>query len=348
MAPLLRQIDVVGQRGDVVLDVPLSAVRTLGSVARVILKRLPSNQVPFHAILAADLTLDATPEFATWKRLFPTREDFAATMPLMWPPGLQELLPGGARELLKKQQTKFQNQWETVAAAFPYLSREDYLYYWLIVNTRTFYSESPGLEKHSWDDRLALLPVADLFNHGENGCQVSFGEDGYTITADRAYAEGSEVFLSYGRHSNDWLLVEYGFILAPNRWDAIALDEVLLSRLSRSQAKELARTCVSRPCTLSAEHGASSQTQVALRMLAYARADWLRYVHEAKKTPKREPRVREWMETLRQDLQQTARKRLARIAKSSLGDPNQRNVLLQRWQQILSITENEWEVYTKS
>lgn len=347
LLPFLRPTDAVGQRGDVILDIPSPSVRSIGSVAKGVLNRLPST-LPFHGILAADLALDATTEFATWKKLLPSREHLAATMPLMWPPGLQELLPGGARELLNKQQAKFQTQWEAVATVFPAVSEEEYRYYWLIVNTRTFYFESPGLEKYSWDDRLALLPVADLFNHGEDGCQVAYGEDGYTVTADRAYAEGSEVFLSYGRHSNDWLLVEYGFLLAPNRWDAISLDELLMPRLSRSQAKELARTCVSGPCALSAEDGLSSQTQVALRMLAYARADWLRYVHDAKKTLKREPQVRALMETLRRHLQQRARKRLSRIAKSSLGDQNQRNVLRQRWQQIQSITESDWVVYTES
>ena len=72
-----------------------------------------------------------------------------------------------------------------------------------IINTRTFYYVTAQMEAYPPDDRLALLPVADLFNHAAGGCQVSFTPDGcFSVCADRVYRAGEEVYVSYGEHSN--------------------------------------------------------------------------------------------------------------------------------------------------
>ena len=47
------------------------------------------------------------------------------------------------------------------------------------------------------------------------------------------------MFVSYGPHSNDFLLVEYGFILESNKCDSIPLDHLILPLLSTSQAASL-------------------------------------------------------------------------------------------------------------
>lgn len=43
------------------------------------------------------------------------------------------------------------------------------MYYWLLVNTRTFYHERPGMKKAKTarEDRMALCPFADYFNHAD-------------------------------------------------------------------------------------------------------------------------------------------------------------------------------------
>ena len=67
------------------------------------------------------------------------------------------------------------------------------------------------------------------------GCDVTFSPSGYTICADRDIAPGEEVSISYGNHSNDFLLAEYGFILAENRWDEIRLDDILIELIDPQQ-----------------------------------------------------------------------------------------------------------------
>lgn len=55
---------------------------------------------------------------------------------------------------------------------------------------------------------------------------------GYEISTTVPLARGQEVYISYGNHSNDFLLTEYGFILSstsstPNHYDEIPLDEYM-------------------------------------------------------------------------------------------------------------------------
>ena len=50
---------------------------------------------------------------------------------------------------------------------------------------------------------------------------------------------GDEVYLTYGAHTNDFLLVEYGFILAQNESKDMKLDHLILPKLSNEQAEVL-------------------------------------------------------------------------------------------------------------
>jgi len=110
----------------------------------------------------------------------PTRQDFADSMPLMWLPELQALLPLTAKSLLENQQLKLSKDWESIHAKFPKMDYDDYVYNWLIVNTRTFHfvSHKKGaLRFENPDDCMALNPFADYFNHTDGeGCTVDFGK----------------------------------------------------------------------------------------------------------------------------------------------------------------------------
>jgi len=83
----------------------------------------------------------------------------------------------------------------------------------------------PGL-----DDTLAIIPWADLLNHRSSvSSHIDYdqGLDAVTLTLDRDYKSGSQVFASYGigRCSSEFL-VSYGFV--PVDSDA-ALDRVSIS-----------------------------------------------------------------------------------------------------------------------
>lgn len=162
---------------------------------------------------------------------------------------LQELLPTPAQEALARQTAKLERDWEGVQGAF--LSETDadaeaatalhtrYTNAWLLVNSRTFYyTTARSATVHpQHDDHMAMQPVADLFNHAaDGGCRVTYGPEGFCFVADRLYAAGDEVPISYGAHADDMLLVEYGFVLAApgihNRWDEVCLDAAILPRMA--------------------------------------------------------------------------------------------------------------------
>lgn len=241
-----------------ILTVPISALRTKHTVPTTIVASLPKD-VTVHGLLAADLALNKAAndtKYTKWQAVVPMVEDIQQSMPLTWPASLQSLLPAGASKLLDKQRAKFDKDWDTVSAAFPIegkgkakggsvskeCTREEYMYAWLLVNTRTFYFVNPKTERLPKEDHMALQPVADLFNHTDrDGCHVAFDHaESFTFRTTRAYEKGDEVHISYGSHSNDFLLVEYGFVLARNHWDEVRLDDdVVLPALTRRQREEL-------------------------------------------------------------------------------------------------------------
>lgn len=86
--------------------------------------------------------------------------------------------------------------------------------------------------------------------------------------ADRPYRAGEEVYVTYGPHTNDFLLVEYGFTLASNAHDSIPLDHVILPHLSSSQAATLKSDGFYGAYSLSAADAAvCHRTQAVLRLL---------------------------------------------------------------------------------
>ncbi|KAK7995874.1 hypothetical protein PG991_015341 [Apiospora marii] len=315
----------------------MQAVRSLHSISETVSSQLPAG-LPFHGVLAADLALDKSAGFASWKKLLPTRVDFAASMPFTWPEELQKLLPKGAGEIVQKQHAKFKRQRGAVAKAFPSLTRDEYLYFWLLVNTRTFYLETPELEAYPWEDRLALLPIADLFNHADQGCHVAYSaEEGYTITASRRYEAGEEVFASYGDHSNDLLLAEYGFVMAENRWDAVCLDEVILPRLSQAQKKKLESNGHGGPYMLASGSEPSRPLVAVLQMLASPGESPPSAYVDTNKVPKLGARAETLLKALLSEALETAEGVMRKVQDSQAGEPMQRDMLYHRWQQIESI-----------
>ncbi|OIW22593.1 SET domain-containing protein [Coniochaeta ligniaria NRRL 30616] len=179
------------KKGQTILSVPIETIRSLHTVSDHVARRLPPH-TSIHCLLALDIALDRSAEFATWKETMPKLLDFEVAQPFFWHENLQNLLPKPAKELLNKQQATFREHWCLVSAAFPQLRQEEYLHSWFLAGTRSFYYVTSEMEKYPIDDRLALMPVADLFNHAETGCDVSFTPDGYHVLADRVYRAGEE------------------------------------------------------------------------------------------------------------------------------------------------------------
>lgn len=301
------------------MGIPSSAIRSLHSIPTTISSSFPPD-FPLHGLLAADLSFEASHVDVPWKRVLPTQADFEASLPLMWPKELHEYLPSAAYGILKRQQNKFQLEWDSVSKAFPEMERSAYMYNWFVINTRTFFHKTPEMEKYSWEDKLALVPAADLFNHSNNGCEVTWSVDeGYDITTNRTYNAGEELFISYGKHSNDFLLVEYGFTMPGNPYDEVGLDEVIMPKLGNAQRDALVRQGFLGDFRYGAATGPCIRTQAAVAQLLES-------------DPSNTSGV--ILENLLRELWTFAGDMRLRIDELQIGDETQRDLLIQRWTQI--------------
>ncbi|KAK3298349.1 uncharacterized protein B0H64DRAFT_384813 [Chaetomium fimeti] len=288
--------------GDLILQIPTSTLRTLDTVRPEIKESLPKD-TKVHALLAAELALDKpNSEYSPWNAVMPSRDSIISSLPLAWDPRLHAYLPKPALALLRKQQAKFTRDWAAIQqtpfasptaadTTTPPITRQDYLYAWLLVNTRTFYHEaSPAARRAPREDRMVLQPVADLFNHSGTGCAVTSTAARFTITADRAYGIGDEVSICYGQHHNDFLLTEYGFVLPEhghgadgaadqNRWDEACLDDALLPALGAAHRALLEERGFLGNYVVDAGT-VCYRTQVALRVLCVSPGQWERLVSE--------------------------------------------------------------------
>ena len=191
-------------------DVPASALLTINTVPHGFSKL--HKGITVHGLLASFLAFGGpdTFRYSPWKNSWPSMQDFQETMPLLWPSFMREALDNdgnphdtnGRRgesafilppaiagrwahcqlhEFWKvrgtapmyRQEMKLKADWEIVSRVFPNRTMPEYIYYWLIVNTRSFYFEVSGSEaSQNHDDRMVLCPFVDYFNHNDHG--VSF------------------------------------------------------------------------------------------------------------------------------------------------------------------------------
>lgn len=290
-----------------------------------------------NGLLAAELAMDSSDFHAPWRAVLPTVEDFRESMPLLWPSELQSLLPPAAILLLEKQKRKFSRDYTAVSVAFPSLSFNIYSHHWLLVSTRTFYYTPPDMkpdEVPDSDECLALVPFGDYFNHSDNGCKASYSASGYEICAYEPIEKGQELYISYGNHSNDFLLVEYGFILEENRWDEISLDDVILPLFSEKQKKMLKDEGYLGSFLLDKET-VCYRTIVALRLLCMPLRKWRRSLangfdeDDIYQRPVNELLLR----PLGSYLELVDRK-LQHISMVVAGTSSQRDIVRKRWEQI--------------
>ncbi|KAJ3494272.1 hypothetical protein NLG97_g4184 [Lecanicillium saksenae] len=317
------------QKGDVLIAIPSRMMRGLDTISAATRAKLPPK-MSIHGLLAAEFILKPPPE--TWVKVIPTFAEFNS-IPFFWSQPAQALLPGTAQRLLKAQQRNFSRDWEKVQSAFPQVSRQDYAHAWFVVSTRAFYQETEETLQYPWLDRLALLPVADLFNHAAIGCKVQYNTDGYDVVADRSYSEGDEVYTSYGEHSNDFLLAEYGFLLQNNTHD-------------RFDPEDLA------PPDLSVEDTALLKQMKTIPMLRQvcgpaSEEEFIPGFKRSNVTPAG-AYDRSQLRKLQSKLLTEAKERRSHVVASSDCTEDQKATLLQRWGQIEELVQKAIRLSTAS
>lgn len=143
---------------------------------------------------------------------------------------LTSLLPRSARKHADAIHSRFVKDMAVVEALLKetdYFTTDRFLWAWMCINSRCLYLEMP-LGK-STDDNFTMAPYVDFLNHlCDDECGIKIDTSGFHVYASTQYKPGSELFFSYGPHSNEFLLCEYGFVLNENKWNYIDVSDYIM------------------------------------------------------------------------------------------------------------------------
>ncbi|EST04779.1 hypothetical protein PSEUBRA_006076 [Kalmanozyma brasiliensis GHG001] len=211
-----------------------SKATTKDDVLRLFVQTLPGtfDSVPLTWSLVASRLKEEREGKTSWKG------DFFAS--------LLQALPPHSRNLQQKVRHRFESDWSTflslrdsncdvltepsLLTSDPALARDIihaiekplFLWAWHCVNSRCVFLPL-GLARHG--DNFTLAPMLDMANHTSDPareCKVGYLPDGglqmYAPDVPQGRSpsvtkEGDECFITYGAHSNESLLSEYGFVL---------------------------------------------------------------------------------------------------------------------------------------
>ena len=188
-----------------------------------------------------------------------------------------------------------------------------------------------------------MCPFMDYFNHSDKGCDPKADGKGYSVTADRAYKAGEEVYVSYGPHSNDFLLVEYGFILDTNVCDSLPLDHLILSQLSSEQVAILKEDGFYGSYTLSPTAPTICyRTQAVVRLLTLPARRYTAFVSGTDEGAGDQGKVNEYVINLLVKYERQIIEILDEVEELKVGEgvkSGQKDTLLRRWKQVRQIVK---------
>lgn len=184
----------------------------------------------------------------------------------------------------------------------------------------------------------------DYFNHSDKkGCHPNADAKGYSVTADRAYKAGEEVYVSYGSHTNDFLLVEYGFILDTNGCDSLPLDHLILSQLSSEQVQVLKEDGFYGSYTLSpTDPPICHRTQAVVRLLTLPSRRYTSFVSGTDEGAGDQGKVNEYVIALLVKYERQIMEIMEEVEGLRTGEDvtmGQHDTLLRRWKQIRTIVK---------
>lgn len=174
------------KEGERILFVPENAMFKPDFAA---MQRLEIQHASPQAKLAMSVILAFRPgaPIATWQDTWPVVSEFEASMPAFWDPLIARHLPPSAQTALQRQLADYEKDWrlceEHIAALK--ISEEQFRYFWMIVNSRSFHWAPPRPRSGF----MVLCPFIDYINHTATGdsCDVLQRSDGYEVVAQRKY-----------------------------------------------------------------------------------------------------------------------------------------------------------------
>ncbi|XP_026556321.1 SET domain-containing protein 4 isoform X1 [Pseudonaja textilis] len=113
---------------------------------------------------------------------------------------------------------------------------------WCTINTRTVFMKHSQKDCFSREpDIYALAPFLDLLNHNPKAqVKASFNENTkcYEIKTHLGYQKYKEVYICYGPHDNQRLLLEYGFVASDNPHSCVHVSTDTLLKYIYSEDKQ--------------------------------------------------------------------------------------------------------------
>ncbi|KAK3674363.1 hypothetical protein LTR78_005832 [Recurvomyces mirabilis] len=304
----------------------------------------PQAQLAYSAMMACQ---NGNEGLRVWRATWPTDEDFEHSLPMRWPKKLREHLPPSIDQPLRRQEEDYAKDLAAVRASHDssrYFDEDEFRYCWSIVNSRSFHWK-PARKGSA--GCMVMCPFIDYLNHGSSGtsCNIVQRPHGYEVLAERDYENGEEVLATYGAHTNDKLLVHYGFVLpsnpnTPNIDDDIRLDHILLPALTETVSSQLQDTgFLGGYALLPASNELCFKTQVAVRAMLLTCNEWEYFVSSGEDLARDETAaVLRFMRPLLVKYRDDARQKLEILGGNDVasgGLENEVGILRTRWKQIV-------------
>ena len=277
---------------------------------------------------------------------------------MTWSEDLVAFLPGSAQQYLKKQKTVFNNHFALAekyvtegfySTTLSSLNRQDFLYHWLLVNSRCIFQQLS--ETSTRDDNYACAPLVDMINHVSSSsahCKLSYDIRGLHVISETSYEAGEEVGISYGAHSNEALLCEYGFCMDDNPDDSLSLDDRLISMMKPYAVSLLMEIGYWEDYTLDERGRCSFRTEVALRALLLSEDDciessWkcrrlMHYIQGRYDGYEESSEVQKLLETVLKAEVNHAEEMIKKIERADISHTPQK-LLLTLWQDRMTLAE---------
>ncbi|GME73401.1 unnamed protein product [Ambrosiozyma monospora] len=132
----------------------------------------------------------------------------------------------------------------TTSPSLKTLSKDDFLWAWLCCNSRCLYMQLPKKLNKTIDDNFTLVPYVDFLNHHvDDHCGIEItNHQGFLVnTQEASYHTNDQIYFSYGGHSDEFLLCEYGFMfdLGINKYNTLNLTDYIVELMSPIQIEFL-------------------------------------------------------------------------------------------------------------
>lgn len=138
------------------------------------------------------------------------------------------------------------------------LTKEEYTWAWLSVNTRCLYFQLPGYipitqTKGSEASNITMVPYVDYVNHQVTGnnCVAQVDKNDYAVKTTRNIGKDEHLWFTYGPHSDEFLQCEYGFatsavnkdnaFLSFNLYNTVDLTPLVLRLLNNPKKEKVAK-----------------------------------------------------------------------------------------------------------